>query len=138
MRSAAAIRGEAMADDTDRAIGRLEGRMQGIEDRIGDVAKNILERLTLHDQNSREGIAALRQDVVHANTEIRNRMEDGFGDMNERLEAHSTDIATINRALAESDGAEKKQSRIVDLALKAAPYLIGAGGLSALLTAIMK
>lgn len=139
MNAGARKREPTMADaETERAIGRLEGRLATFEDRIGDIAKNILERLAIHDQNSRDGLAALRQDVVHANTELRNRMEDGFGDMNESLTDHTRAIADIKSKQATGDGAAGERKSLWDRAFQVAPYLIGSSGLAAIIATYLK
>ncbi len=121
----------ATSGGLDRAIGRLEGRFDSLDVRLVAMDKNFTEQLHSHDKNSRTGLEALRQDVVHANTEIRNRMEDIAEEARNGLHALETRIGAVETA-----GTTK--ARIIDLAFKAIPFFVGGGGLAAFVLAGMK
>lgn len=98
-----------MADpETERAIGRIEGRLGAMETRIGDVLSNALDRIEANDKTVRPAIDAL------------------WAKVNELAGS----VATLKSQSAHLDGEKSAMARLVDMALKALP-LLGGGSVGA-------
>jgi hypothetical protein len=77
-------------------LGKLEGWTGEADKRLDRIETNVSARLAAHDATSREGIAALRQDIVNAHDRIR-------GD----IAGHETRLDTLEKDKAARGGAFK-------------------------------
>lgn len=91
--------GAGMWAEISRALGRIEGQVGNIESRLDDASRTTDSALN-----------ALRQDVVHANTEVRRQVTD-----------HEARIKTLENDKIARGGAFK----LVALLKEYAPWMVG-------------
>lgn len=106
-----------MADpETERAIGRIEGRLGAMETRIGDVVSTAMERIEKYDRDAQNNTNALWLKI---------------NDLTEK-------VSDLRNKSAQSAGAMSAGQRAVDLAFKLAPWLAGGGIGGVLVSAVLK
>src|SRR4051812_41467657 len=90
-----------MTQEISRALGRIEGQLSHFDKRIDDVGRT-----------TETAINALRQDVVHANTEVRRQVSD-----------HEVRISTLEDDKIARGGVFKLAAVLKDYS----PWLLAAG-----------
>ncbi len=109
--------GEKMADpETERAIGRIEGRLETLAARVSEVVNTAMERIEKYDRDARSNTDALWVKV---------------NDLTEK-------VGNLRAAAANSTGAMTASQRAIDLAFKVAPWLAGGGLGAAFVTALLR
>lgn len=115
--------------DVERALGRLEGRFDSLDTRIGEITTSLTAQISAHDARTKAAHEALRQDFVVAITEARKRTEIVAEEANDNMrEIGSRVVALEDTELREAGAKEVKNSFWKNLKT-ILPLIFGGGGL---------
>lgn len=112
-------------------MGKLEGQVGALKERVDSTTADILARLSEYDRNARESalhakkdmetaLNALRHDVVAANTNLLKRVDGDKAETDKTFREHRNDITTLQTERAERSGAFK----LTMFLEKATPWII--------------